>query len=83
MIFHDVTTVYGMAGGEKRTMKAAFTVCGNANTVEEVRCLIAAAPELLVAAQLVLKQFIQANPPCLIPAMDRLATVIAHATGKE
>jgi hypothetical protein len=42
-----------------------------------------AAPELLTAARLVLQQFIDANPPCLIPAIDRLATAIAHAAGRR
>jgi hypothetical protein len=80
--FQNVTTIYGMAGREKRTMEAAFTVCGNADTVEEVRCLIAAAPELLAVCRAA-EQWAMLTQTDSVPWLDAASNAITKAAGQE
>ena len=52
-----VSTVCGFAGGKSRDAHATLTATGKADTVEDIRKLLAAAPDLLAAAKLWLKTY--------------------------
>jgi len=81
--FHEVKTICGAAGGIDRKAVVTVQVTGLSDTVEAVRLLLAAAPELKAALYWSLRQFDHnSTAPCFSHKLAEAFAALSKAEGK-